>query len=307
MQVGTRKIVVLGTGGTIAGRAASADDNVGYVAGQVGVADLLGGVPPPAGHEVHTEQVAQLDSKDMDVAVWRKLHDRCAHWLAQGDVCGIVVTHGTDTMEETAYFLHRVLPPGKPVVLTGAMRPATSSEADGPRNLADALAAAASGGPGVAVAFAGELHSPVDVYKEHSSRLDAFRSGNAGSLGVVEGGRLRLLRDGPAALGEGLPRGEWPRVEIVLNHAGASGAMVDALVQQGVQGIVAAGTGNGTLHHALESALLRAQAAGVKVVRASRCAQGGVVGHAGDRLPHAGGLSAVKARVALLLELAAAG
>ena len=144
MQVKQRTVVVLGTGGTIAGRAASAQDNLAYRAGEVGVADLLAGVTLPQGVTAQCEQVAQSDSKDMDFATWCALSARCAHWLAQQDVDGIVVTHGTDTMEETAYFLQCVLAPVKPVVLTGAMRPATSAAADGPQNLVDALAVAAS-------------------------------------------------------------------------------------------------------------------------------------------------------------------
>ncbi len=124
-----RRIVVLGTGGTIAGRADSAQDNLGYRAAEVGVDDLLRGVPRAHGLALVTEQVAQVDSKDMDFPVWLALAGRCAHWLGREDVAGIVITHGTDTMEETAFFLQSVLAPARPVVLTGAMRPATSAAA----------------------------------------------------------------------------------------------------------------------------------------------------------------------------------
>src|SRR6478752_9430655 len=191
MQVNTGKIVVLGTGGTIAGRGATPDDNVGYTAAQVGVGDLLQGVAVPAGIAVLHEQVAQVDSKDMDFAVWRALAVRCAHWLGQADVRGVVVTHGTDTMEETAFFLHAVLAPAKPLVLTGAMRPATAAVPDGPQNLADALAVAATGGAvGVSVVFAGAIHGAEDVAKQHPYRLDAFGSGDAGAIGYIEEGRV---------------------------------------------------------------------------------------------------------------------
>lgn len=311
MQVSERRIVVLGTGGTIAGRAATAADNVGYRAGEVPVADLLRGLPALQGCSVEAEQVAQIDSKDMDFALWRALARRCAERLAQPDVAGVVVTHGTDTMEETAFFLQSVLAPAKPVVLTGAMRPATSVQADGPQNLVDALTVAASPlAQGVTVLFAGRVHGPLDVQKVHSYRLDAFSSGDAGALACVEEGRLRLLRAWPqgGALrnAASLPEpGDWPRVEIVMNHAGAGGAIVRALVRDGVRGIVAAGTGNGTLHHALEAALVEAQQAGVAVRRASRCAQGRVLPAAGAALPAADGLSPVKARIALMLELMA--
>ena len=311
MQVNDRRIVVLGTGGTIAGRAASATDNLGYRAGEVAVSDLLQGVQAPEGVALHAEQVANIDSKDMGFDTWCALSRRCTHWLAQPDVAGVVITHGTDTMEETAYFLHAVLAPVKPVVLTGAMRPATSSQADGPQNIADAIAVAAS--PlvqGVSVAFAGAVHGAVDVQKVHPYRLDAFSSGDAGPIAYVEEGRLRVLRAWPQPLGlrsaGSLPAPEdWPRVEIVWNHAGADGRILRALVNDGVQGLVVAATGNGTLRHELEAALLEAQAQGIAVRRSSRCPQGRVITGANDSIPAADGLSPVKARVALMLELMA--
>ena len=142
MQSAPRILVVLGTGGTIAGSAASADDNVAYRAATLPVATLVASLPTPAGVVVESEQVAQLDSKDMDFATWRALAGRVAGHLARPEVAAIIVTHGTDTLEETAYFLQRVLAPAKPVVLTAAMRPATSRLADGPQNLADAVAVA---------------------------------------------------------------------------------------------------------------------------------------------------------------------
>jgi L-asparaginase len=309
MQVSRRRIVVLGTGGTIAGRAASAQDNVGYRSGEVAIADLLAGVPVAAEVELQAEQIAQIDSKDMEHEVWCRLAQRCTQLLAQQDVAGLVITHGTDTMEETAFFLHSVLAPAKPVVLTGAMRPATSAAADGPQNLADAIAVAASPlAQGVCVAFAGSVHAPADVQKVHSYRVDAFSSGDAGPLAYVEEGRLRVLRawpQGPALRNTDalLAPGDWPRVEIVMSHAGATALVVQALVRERVAGLIVAGTGNGSLHHALEDALLQAQQQGVAVRRTSRCPLGRVLPHAGDRLPAADGLSPVKARIALMLEL----
>ncbi|MEO6272059.1 MAG: asparaginase, partial [Rhodoferax sp.] len=249
------KVVVLGTGGTIAGRASRAGDNLGYTAGEVGVSQLLeslGGFA--AGVDLVAEQVAQVDSKDMGFALWQQLAARCDHWLAQADVAGIVITHGTDTLEETAYFLQAVLNLAKPVVLTCAMRPATALVPDGPQNLLDAVAVAATpGAHGVVVVCAGNIHSARDVQKVHSYKVDAFASGDGGLVGLVEEGRVRLLRPWPSAtdfyeekkplaqalsvqaaiksvvLG-GLPASGWPRVEIVLNYAGASGLLVDALV-----------------------------------------------------------------------------
>ena len=327
------KIVVLGTGGTIAGRASRPGDNLGYTAGEVGVAQLLESLGGAAlgwvSVDLVAEQVAQVDSKDMGFALWQKLAARCDHWLAQADVAGIVITHGTDTLEETAYFLQAVLNPGKPIVLTCAMRPSTALVPDGPQNLLDAVAVAATPNAcGVVVVCAGNVHSARDVQKVHSYKLDAFASGDAALVGVVEEGRVRLLRPWPSAVDfyggnsalaqylsaqaaiknvvlSSFPASNWPRVEIVLNYAGANGLMVDALIAQGVQGIVVAGTGNGTLHVDLQAALLRAMAQGVRVVRSTRCLFGRVLGVAADAIPDSQGLSPVKARIALMLELLA--
>ena len=320
-----KKLVVLGTGGTIAGTAATAGDNIGYTAAQVGVAQLLLAIPALAQMPcvLVSEQVAQIDSKDMSHAVWQALAERASHFLAQPDVQGIVITHGTDTLEETAYFLHAVLPApllaAKPVVLTCAMRPASAMVPDGPQNLLDACAVALTpGAAGVVAVCAGSVHGAVDVQKQHTYRVDAFSSGDSGPLGYVEEGRVRLLRNWPEARVESAQSAiemiatlvSWPRVEIVMNHAGAGGGMVDALVSQAagghadpVRGIVVAATGNGTLHSGLEAALMLAQSTGVKVVCATRCAQGRVLPTPSSRFPDSQGLSPVKARVALMLSL----
>ena len=243
----------------------------------------------------------------MDFATWQRLAQRVAHHAARAEVAGIVVTHGTDTLEETAYFLARVVAVAKPVVLTGAMRPATSRDADGPRNLADAIAVAASAGrAGVVVAFAGVLHSARDVRKVHSSRLDAFASGDAGPLGRIEAGRLAAARPWPAERALGLevlppPGTPWPWVEIVASAAGVDGRAVRALLDAGVDGLVIAATGNGSLHRELAAALERAA---VPVLRATRCLDGGVAAKdEPSALPSAGELTPVKARVELVLRL----
>ena len=313
MQANARTIAVLGTGGTIAGTGSGPQDHVGYRAGQVPVGELLVSSPAMAGHALVSEQVAQVDSKNMDFDLWRRLAARCAAWLARDDVTGLVITHGTDTLEETAYFLHLVLSPVKPVVLTCAMRPATALAPDGPQNLADAVTVAAAGGAhGVVAVCAGVIHGAPDVMKVHPYRLDPFGSGDAGALGHVEEGRLRLHRDWPAGAADWPSHAarveraaDWPRVQIVMNHAGADGSVVRALQAQGVDGIVVAGTGNGTLSEALEEALLQARADGIAVVRASRCGTGVVLAQTGQRLPDSQGLSPVKARIAMQLALLA--
>lgn len=310
-----QKIVVLGTGGTIAGRSAQAGDNIGYTAAQVGVEQLLTAVPglqALAEGALVAEQVAQIDSKDMDGEVWRTLALRCVHHLNNPEVRGVVITHGTDTLEETAWFLQKVLDAAKPVVLTCAMRPATALTPDGPQNLLDAVATVlAPGATGVLAVAAGEVHGARYVQKVHPYRVNAFSSGDAGPLGWVEEGVVRWACNSPVALVDHADSAmnnivnavAWPWVEIVMNHAGASGRAVDALVREGVQGLVVACTGNGTIHHDLEAALVRAQNAGVRVVRSTRCAEGQVLPKPGDALPASQGLSPVKARVALMLDL----
>jgi L-asparaginase len=278
-----QKIIVLGTGGTIAGTAASSADHTGYTAAQLSVVDLLHHVPGMQealqGDMLESEQVAQLDSKDMDFATMTRLAQRCAYHLAQSDVRGIVITHGTDTLEETAYFLHLVLGEAcaeliaqKPVVLTCAMRPATSSEADGPRNLRDAVAVArdawqsrgkdTSGqARGVLAVCAGDVHHAAHVQKIHSYALNAFSSGDvalgeAGVLARVELGAVvwntaseRILKKNKHVAGikyaqsahyliaSVVPESiHWPRIEIVMNHAHQSGSIVRALLTASTPG-----------------------------------------------------------------------
>lgn len=309
-----RRLVILGTGGTIAGRASVAGDNVGYVAGQVGVADLVAAVPALEGLPLEVEQVAQIDSKDMGLPVWQALARRLQAHLDDPQVSAVIVTHGTDTLEETAFVLQHLLQPAKPVVLTCAMRPASALVPDGPQNLADAVAVAQQADAGVVVVCAGQVHGALEVAKVHTYRVDAFDSGDAGPLACVEEGMLRRFRAWSAPVARGaawmerfLAAKALPQVELVTSHADADGGLVQALVAAGaanpVRGIVVAGTGNGTVHQALTDALKAAQAQGVRVVLATRCARGRVVPHAGLPFAHSDGLSPVKARLALALDL----
>lgn len=313
--------VILGTGGTIAGRSGRAGDNVGYVAGQVRVEDLLAGVPGLVGLPLEVEQVDQIDSKDMHFGLWKRLLERLSHHLAREDVSGVVITHGTDTLEETAFFIQSVLRPVKPVVFTCAMRPATALVPDGPQNLLDAVTVAGSGEvSGVVVVCAGLVHAAEQVTKVHSYRVDAFDSGDAGPLACVEEGALRWFHrpvvgdEQPEAdtrlLARVLSADALPRVQLVTSHADADGAVVRALLLAGEadpslrpDGIVVAATGNGTVHRALAQALEMAMALGVRVVRATRCARGRVIPDLANPVPDSAGLSPVKARLALALAL----
>ena len=279
------KIVVLGTGGTIAGQAGQAQDHVGYVAGELsvqavlasvaGVADILGSV------DLISEQVAQLDSKDMDAETWHALAMRVRHWAGQPGVGAVLVTHGTDTLEETAWFLAQTCAVDCPVVLVSAMRPASALAPDGPQNLRDALVVALDPrSQGVLAVSAGAVHAARHVRKEHPYRLDAFASGEAGALGWIEAGQVRwqhpAVTDVPVNM-DLRPPAQWPWVEVLTSHAMAQASTVDALVAAGVRGLVVAATGNGTVHAQWQQALLRARQKGVSIWISTRCAQGQLV------------------------------
>ena len=264
-----------------------------------------------ADHRLEAESVAAIDSKDMDAATWQRLARRVAHHLARPEVAGVVVTHGTDTLEETAYFMQRVLAPAKPVVLTAAMRPASALSADGPANLLDAVGLAGTAGVhGVSVVFAGAAWAAVGLRKVHTLQTGAFAGSDCGPIARLEGGILRTFRAWPEGEALGLARIaidplKWPRVEIVTNHAGADGRLVDDAVIAGTAGLVVAGTGHGTVSTRMEEALARARGEGVRVARASRCAFGPVLPHDAADVDAAGELSAVQARVELQLALLA--
>lgn len=307
----TNTIALIGMGGTIAGTGSLG--GVGYQAGQIAAHDLLGGIPVPTGWAVQAQQLRQIDSKDITDGDWLALAQACLARLSDPQVAALVITHGTDTLEETAWFLHCVLPAGKPVVLTCAMRPASALSADGPANLRDALACAADAGAAaqaragqsVLVVAAGEVHGAWAVRKAHAYRVNAFTSAPAAPLAWVEEGRLRWGQAVPAPRAvptpPALPALPWPWVEVVTSHAGARAQGIDALVAAGVQGLVVAGTGNGTIHAAWLPALERARAAGVPILRCTRCAEGQVVPAPDEDATEITTLPPLKARISLML------
>lgn len=313
----SKKIVVLATGGTIAGLASSVSRPHHYQAGVVPVTSLVSTIPCGflEDHQltIATEQIAQIDSKDMQESVWQALATRLLHHLSQSNVDGVVITHGSDTMEETAYFLQAVFQPTKPVVLSCAMRPANAPDADGPANLRDALLVAAhSGLHGVLVACGGSVHAGHRVQKIQSHDLKPFVS-QEGPLARLVAGKFQVVRPVPSAefpwpmptTTQVLQTKTWPRVELVLNHVGAQGENVRDMMQSSrpPQGLVVAGTGNGTVHQGLEKALQEAQAQGVRVVRTTRCALGQVLSLPDDALASVPDMTPVQARVGLQLAL----
>lgn len=309
-----KKVLVLGTGGTIAGVAADPGDNVRYVAGTVAVESLLSRLAPriPSELILLSEQISQIDSKDMDFSIWATLARRVALALSDPDISGLVITHGTDTLEETAFFLHLVCHATKPVVLTCAMRPDSSAQRDGPQNLADALAVAVSEeAQGVVAVCAGRVHSAEHVQKVHTYRLDPFDSGEAGLVALVEEGVVRSICQWPIAVCKldplTLPEDSaWPRVEVISNQVQADGWLPRVLLAAGgLDGLVVAGTGNGSLSQPLKQALMDCQSAGVEIRRVTRCQGGPLLNLPHESFPAESGLSAAKARVKLILELLA--
>jgi len=276
------RVTVVAMGGTIAGSAASSTDPTGYRAGTTGVTELLGALPELASIATVTgEQFAQIDSADLTDDLLLGLAKRVAVILSDDSVDGVVITHGTDTLEETAYFLHLVLDSDKPVVLVGSMRPPTALSPDGPRNIFAAVTVAASpaaSGQGVLVVMNDEIHTARDVSKSSSLRVDSFESAY-GPLGAVVDGRASFYRSvarpHTSATEFHVESIEsLPTAAILLAHSGLDAALVDDLGRYDV--IVHAGFGNGTVATRIVAALEAARAAGTLVVRATRTGSGHV-------------------------------
>ncbi|CAM4305822.1 asparaginase [Kerstersia similis] len=309
-----RRILVLATGGTIAGRQAA---HGGYQAGQMaGQALLAQAGLENSGLHVEVEDIACVGSQDMSLAIWHRLAARILAAAAQGEVDGVVVAHGTDTLEETAFFLSRVLRLPFHVVLTGAMRPADAADADGPVNLRHAvlLAAEPAAGDGqVMVVFGGEIHAAQWVRKIAASSLRAFASPDAGPLGVVIGKDICWTpgMSAPHARCYALPvdAGSWPKVGILYAYAGMDCAQVQASLDLGWDGWVLAGMGNGNAPQACLAALADAARQGTVVVRSRRCLTGWVTRAAevdDDAMGFvaAGLYDALQARTLLMLAMA---
>lgn len=310
-------VVILATGGTIAGTGASTTTTVGYTAAKLGVDKMIESVPElKQVADVRGEQVAQIASESMNNAVWLKLAKRVNQLLAQRDVDGIVITHGTDTIEETAYFLDLVVKSKKPVVLVGAMRPATAISADGPINLYNAVILAGSRdavGKGVLVALNDQINAARDVTKTNTSTADTFRTPELGFLGYMQDNKPHFYR---VSTRKNTADSEFdvskldslPRVDIVYGYANMDRVAMDADIAAGAQGIVQAGVGDGSVAAQMMPAFRDARHKGVIVVRSSRVGNGIVArnGEANDDqedLVVSDTLNPQKARILLMLAL----
>jgi L-asparaginase len=309
-------IVVCATGGTIAGAGASSTGSA-YTSGQVKIEAMIDAVPNIRKlANLKGEQTANVGSQDMSVSVWLTLANRINELLASKDVDGIVVTHGTDTQEETAYFLNLVVKSDKPVVLTGSMRPSTALSAEGPLNLYNAVAVAANPkakGYGVMVVMNDEIHSAHNVKKMITTPVQTFQSPEEGMLGTVSFGDVQFFHK-PHGLHTTSSKfsitgvKELPRVDIVYACADMSTDLMDIMVKAGAKGIVIAGVGDGNMNAGTLEAIKKITKAGVPVVRASRVPVGTVLlkGEVNDE--EYGSVSSMelnpqKARVLLMLAL----
>ena len=310
------QVVVLATGGTIAGAAAS-DVQAGYKSGQLGVEQLLAAVPQTKTlASLRGEQISNIGSQDMNDDVWLKLARRVNELTAMPNVNGVVITHGTDTIEETAYFLNLVVKSNKPVVLTAAMRPSTALSADGPLNFYNAVAVAASkeaAGRGVLVVVNDWIHGAASLTKTNTTAVQTFLSPVSGLIGTVAYGTIEWYR-GP--VGKHTTTSEFsldgvttlPRVDIIMAYENMDGALINAAAAAGARGLVIAGVGNGNMTQAAVTALAAQAKKGVVSVRSSRVATGQVgrnVELDDDKLGFVAslGLNPQKSRVLLRLAL----
>jgi len=309
-------ITILATGGTIAGAGQSATGS-SYTAGKVGVAQLVDAVPEieKLAH-ISGEQVVSIGSQDMNNNVWLKLAKRVNTLLAKDTVDGVVITHGTDTMEETAYFLNLTVKSDKPVVLVGSMRPSTAKSADGPMNLYNAVVTATdkdSQGKGVLVAMNDEVFGARDVTKTNTTSVQTFQAPNFGPLGYIHNSDVQYQRTPSRhhtteTTFDLSNIKKLPKVGIVYNYANASSLPVTAFVNAKFDGIVSAGVGNGNMYHTVFDALAKASKNGTMVVRSSRTPTGSTTLHAevNDNkygFIASGTLNPQKARILLMLSL----
>jgi L-asparaginase len=308
------RVIILATGGTIAGSGESAT-KAAYTAGKVPIDELLSAVP-----QIHDlgkitgEQIASIGSQDMNVVTWLKLSKRINEIFKNNEADAVVVTHGTDTQEETAYFLDLTVMSDKPVVIVGAMRPSTAMSQDGNRNLLDAVMVAAdskSQGKGVIVAMDEKIFDARDVTKTSTTNLETFQSRNFGPIGLIYDGKVNYYYQSlknPSKKFDVTKLSTLPQVEIVYGYADASPITVTCLASSGAKGLVYAGMGNGNFGEPVGKALAEASKKGITVCRAGRAGSGRItldneVKDAELGFVVADDLNPQKARVLLMLSL----
>lgn len=275
-------IHILATGGTIAGTGGSAT-STNYTAGQVAIGALLDAVPGLKDiANVTGEQIVKIGSQDMNDEVWLTLAKKINELLKRPDIDGIVITHGTDTMEETAYFLNLTVKSDKPVVLVGAMRPSTALSADGPLNLYNAVVTASakeSKGKGVLVAMNGLVLGAESVVKMNTVSVQTFQAPNSGPLGYIFNGKvfynqITLKKHTTQSVFDVTHLNSLPKVGIIYSYSNIEADMVTPLLSNGYKGIIHAGVGNGNIHKNIFPVLTDARKKGILIVRSSRVPTG---------------------------------
>jgi L-asparaginase len=276
------QVFIAATGGTIAGTQTNVEQH-GYTAGQLGIAALIQAVPQLKDiAEVRGEQVVNIPSQEMTDAVWLKLARRLQELEQSPDLAGIVVTHGTDTLEETSFFVALTVDTPRPIVFTGSMRPATAISADGPMNLYNAVAVAANPAAkscGVVSVLNDQINAARNVYKTDTTRVDTFQSVDRGPVGSVDTGHVTIFHGcGDIAYGKAkVPIGQiqsLPRVDIIYAYAGMGRDLIDAAVARGAKGLIIAGVGNGNFTKEAFEGLREARKKGVVIVRSTRLSAG---------------------------------
>jgi len=275
--------MIIATGGTIAGKQA-APGEYGYTSGAFKVEDLINAVPGVRDlANISGEQVVNIGSQDMNDAVWLKLAKRINEVAKNKDVDGIVVTHGTDTLEETSFFTDLVSKTDKPIVFVGSMRPATAVSADGPGNLYNAVAVAAdphSKGRGVLVVMNDTIHDARDVVKTNTTNVQTFHSPNRGPVGLINTGKIKWMDEKPGEKHEHKAKfdvakfDKLPRVDIIFAHANMKPDLITSAVQHGAKGLVIAGVGDGNMTKEAQDTLAKVAKQGVVVVRSTRLPEG---------------------------------
>lgn len=310
------KIRIIATGGTIAGVSQSATSSA-YGAGQVGIQTLINAVPQIKDlADVSGEQLVNIGSQDMNDQVWLKLAKRINELLNNEGYDGVLVTHGTDTMDETAYFLSLTVHSDKPVILVGSMRPSTAISADGPANIYNGVAALvdpASKGHGVMACMNNELFDAKSLTKTHTTDCATFKGGIYGETGYVYNGKAIYLRNTVTKHGltsefnvDNLT--ELPKVGIVYGYANCSPLPMQAFINAKFDGIVLAGVGDGNFYKDCFDEAVKARKEGIQIVRSSRVPFGatnlnGEVDDAKYQFIASLNLSPQKARVLLMLAL----
>lgn len=310
-------IYILATGGTIAGQGTGSSTQTNYHAGGVAIQTLINAVPAMMDvANITGEQVVNIGSQDMTTDVWLTLANRVNELLAMDDVDGVVITHGTDTMEETAYFLNLTVKSNKPIVMTGAMRASTALSADGPLNLYNAVVTAASPeskGKGVLVVLNGIILDAHSVVKMNTVDVQTFQAPNSGPLGYIFNSKVfyndvSLKRHTTQSEFDVKGLSRLPKVGIVYSYADVDADVMTPFLNGGYDGIVHAGLGNGNYHKNLFPSLLEARKKGILVVRSSRTPTGPTtldneVDDAAYQFVASQELNPQKARVLLMLAL----